>query len=388
MATPALPLKIWLVDPINYSGMAYYDAGLAGGLADAGADVTLVGSDRPLVSPASRHGLRVEPAFLGTSNGRPRWRRGLAYALSIVRLTRMGRRVRPDWLLWNYVEQPSLDRFAIRRARASGIRVGFVAHETEPWENDAARRGAYRWLIEEAADVVLVHGETNAQALRDAWDISDDRIVVVEHGDYREWVNPTVTRRDARARLNLPMDAPIALFFGTLRKSKGLETLLQAWPAVRVAVPGAELVIAGRPYRGTGLAALQGLSDGILVRAGTISPADANDYYGACDVVVIPYHKVSTSGVMRYAYSAGRPVVASDTGELRTHVIVGHTGWLVPPGNKDATAGALSEALIDRGRLAEMGMWAKAYADGEFDWRPIAAKLIDQLSAPSRTTAP
>ncbi len=387
MSTPALRLKIWLVDPINYSGMAYYDAGLAGGLADAGATVTLVGSDRPLVSPSPRGGLHVEPAFLGTSHGRPRWRRGLAYAHSIVRLTQTATRLHPDWLLWNYLEQPTLDRWAIRRAHGSGIRVGFVAHETEPWENGASRRGAYRWLIEDAADVVLIHGETNAQALRDAWDIGDDRIVVIEHGDYREWVDPKVTRRDARARLDLPLDAPIALFFGTLRMSKGLDTLLQAWPAVKMAVPAAELVIAGRPYRGTGLPAYQGLSDGILLRAGTISPADANDYYAACDVVAIPYDKVSTSGVMRYAYSAGRPVVATDIGELRTHVIDGHTGWLVPPGDKVAIARALSEALIDRERLADMGSRAKAYADREFDWRSIAAKLIDQLSALTQMAA-
>jgi len=57
----ATPLKVWIVDPINYSGMAYYDAGLAGGLARAGADVTVAGSDRPLVRPSHSAGWRLLP---------------------------------------------------------------------------------------------------------------------------------------------------------------------------------------------------------------------------------------------------------------------------------------------------------------------------------------
>ena len=373
------PLNIWLVDPVNYSGMAYYDAGLAGGLADAGANVTLVGSDRPLVSPTPRERLVFKSGFSGTAPNRAKWRRALSYGISVTRLARALQQVRPDWLLWNYVEQPTLDGFAIRRARARGAKIGFIAHETEPWEGDASRRRIYQWLVEEAADAVIVHGETNAEIVRRTWDVEDGRIIVSEHGDYREWVRPATNRATSRSRLALPKDAPIALLFGTLRMSKGLKTLLAAWPIVRRALPSAELLIAGRPYRGTDLASLGELGPGVTLHAHEIPAGIANDYYAACDVVAIPYEKVSTSGVLRYAYSACRPVVATRTGELRTHVLQGETGWLVPSGDRQATADALIAALIDRTHSHQLGVAARGYAQATFDWTAITERLLADL---------
>ena len=100
---------------------------------------------------------------------------------------------------------------------------------------------------------------------------------------------------------------------------------------------------------------LQGLPDGITLHIGSSSPAAANDYYAAADVVAIPYDEVSTSGVMRYAYSAARPVVATSIGEFADHVMDGKTGRLVPPGDSEATASALIDVLSDRARALEMG---------------------------------
>lgn len=41
----------------------------------------------------------------------------------------------------------------------------------------------------------------------------------------------------------------------------------------------------------------------------------------------------------------GRPVVASDIGAYRETVVDGETGWLVPPGDAEALARALAQAL-------------------------------------------
>ena len=192
-------LSILLVDPINYSGMAYYDAGLAAGLASAGAHVTVAGSDEALVLPAEREGLRFMCSFVGTGPGRAKWQRAAAYVLSSARLVRELRRQPPDWLLWNYFEQPTIDRFVIRRADLRWTRVGFIAHEVEPWENDAERRDDYRWLIEDASDAVIVHGKANEEALHASWNVPRERVIVSEHGDYGSGsTHPRTRKRRAR----------------------------------------------------------------------------------------------------------------------------------------------------------------------------------------------
>lgn len=374
------PPTISVVDPIDYSGMAYYTAGLADGLAEAGASVIVMGSDKPLVGPKSDDQWRSRPVFSGTGPGRARWRRAAAYPLATRRLLRQIRRDVPDWILWNYIEQPALDRFAIRTVKRRGVHVAFIAHETEPWESSTSRRATYRWLIEEAADAVVVHGSANARALQGAWNIADERVIVSEHGDYRAWVDASADQGAARGRLGLPADPPMALFFGTLRMSKGLRALLEAWPEVRRTVPQAELVIAGRPYRGTDSAVLGQSQAGVTMRIGEISSADAADYYAASDVVAIPYDRVSTSGVLRYAYSAGRPVVATDIGELHDHVQEGTTGRLVPPGDQARLASAVADMLRDRDGSSAMGKKALAYCQATFDWHRIGAQLLQALT--------
>ena len=302
----------------------------------------------------------------------------MSYPAATLRLIRELRRHRPDVMLWNYVEVPFLDAFAMAVARQAGVKFVFIAHEIEPWERSGWRRWIHRWIVE-TASIVVAHGRTNAEALRNAWSLPEDRVMQSEHGDYREWVNATADQLGARRELGLPEDAPIALFFGTLRISKGLRTLIDAWPRVRRQVPNALLLIWDGHTVVRDSALLQGLPDGITLHIGSSSPAAANDYYAAADVVAIPYDEVSTSGVMRYAYSAARPVVATSIGEFADHVTDGTTGRLVPPGDSEATASALIDMLSDRARAFEMGSQARTYALQAFSWDVIGARLLMEL---------
>lgn len=109
-----------------------------------------------------------------------------------------------------------------------------------------------------------------------------------------------------------------------------------------------------------------------------MSPAEANDYYRSADVVVMPYLDIGTSGVLRYAYSSGRAVLATAVGEHIRHVIPGVTGHLVPPGQPRVLADALAGDLADRAKLSRMGDAALRYAETEFDWASSAA-LLDAM---------
>jgi len=69
----------------------------------------------------------------------------------------------------------------------------------------------------------------------------------VPHPLYAQFDRGRFTRASARARLGLDADGEIALFFGYVRRYKGLDTLLEAWPRVRARRP-ATLVVAGDFY--------------------------------------------------------------------------------------------------------------------------------------------
>ena len=93
-------------------------------------------------------------------------------------------------------------------------------------------------------------------------------------------------------------------------------------------------------------------------------------------MVVLPYIKTYTSGILLAAYAAGRPVIVTDTGALSEVVDVGKSGFIVPPRDINALAQAIMKILSDPGQMEEMGNYAKYLSETIYSWSSIALKTI------------
>src|SRR5438477_833486 len=71
--------------------------------------------------------------------------------------------------------------------------------------------------------------------------------VRLEHPIY-EIFGPREDRLAARHKLDIPTDAPAILFFGYIRKYKGLDILLRAMPSILQQLPELRLIVAGEFY--------------------------------------------------------------------------------------------------------------------------------------------
>jgi glycosyltransferase involved in cell wall biosynthesis len=77
------------------------------------------------------------------------------------------------------------------------------------------------------------------------------------------------------------------------------------------------------------------------------------------------------------ALAAGRPVVVTKTGAMPEVVEEGKTGFVVPPGDAAALAGAISRLLEKPEMAARMGREASEHARRDFSWDSIAGRTID-----------
>lgn len=375
---PPFSPRVWLVDPISYSGMAYSDVGQINALRELGARPVLVGSDTWMLDD------RIVPrmaVFRGTAGGRSRMRRGLAYIVSLIRLLRRVRAARPDVVHWQFTELPVADVLAMVAVRRLGVPQAFTAHELVPWT--ASRH--HQWLFSRLyalIDGIVVHSDAKRAELVDRFGVSPAKVHVAPLGDYVLFATPELPQAEARSRLGLTVEGQVVLFFGTIRPSKGLDVLLQAWAVAAPKIPDARLLIVGKPYKGLRIETIHeqierlGIGARIEMRFEQVDPATANACYRAADVVVLPYREIGTSGVLRYAYNSARPVIATAVGEHATHVIPGRTGHLVPPGNHVALATALATALADPSALRAMGDSSRAYAAENFRWLDSAVELL------------
>lgn len=137
-----------------------------------------------------------------------------------------------------------------------------------------------------------------------------------------------------------PRDQPAVLFVGRLETRKGVDVLLDAWPAVLAACPTAHLHVVGSDR--SGLARRLAISAGVTWH-GQADDATVAQLRGQCLVQAIPSRFESFGLVALEAWAAGMAVVASDVGGLPA--IVGDAGLLVPANDHSALAQALLTAL-------------------------------------------
>jgi glycosyltransferase involved in cell wall biosynthesis len=270
------------------------------------------------------------------------WRSGRAPGpASLVEAARLGpivRREAPDLLHLHSSKAGLAGRLAVREkiptlfqphAWSFHALGGLLGRAALSWE----RLGA-RW----ATAIVCVsdgeRAEGEAVGIRGRWAVVPngvdlDAFTVASDED----------RKVARRELGLE-DGPLAVAVGRLSRQKGVDVLLEAWPAVPRRVDGAQLVVVGSGpeeealRRNAGTARMVGARD------------DVRSWLAAADVVVAPSRWEGLAYVVLEAMATGRPVVASDVAGMRE--ALGDTGAIVPTEDPQALADALADALKRR----------------------------------------
>ncbi len=132
----------------------------------------------------------------------------------------------------------------------------------------------------------------------------------VPHPFYAQFDRGRYDRVSARQRLGIPERDEVVLFFGYVRRYKGLDTLLAAWPAVRAQRAPATLIVAGEfyedaaPYRD--LAVRAGGEPHVRLLERYLPDDEVEAVFKAADVVVLPYRSATQSGVTARRLRAGR----------------------------------------------------------------------------------
>ncbi|MCU1601713.1 MAG: Phosphatidylinositol alpha-mannosyltransferase [Frankiales bacterium] len=211
------------------------------------------------------------------------------------------------------------------------------------------------------------------------------RRVVVEHLGHDAVLIPNGVDV-ARFRVpRPPHPQPRVVFLGRVDEPrKGLQVLLDAWPAVQAGVPGVELVVAGPGDVDP--------PEGVTV-LGLVPEADKPSVYAGADVYCAPNtHGESFGIVLIEAMAAGTPVVASDLEAFRRVLDDGEAGVLFPVGDGAALADALTRVLLDPERrrlLAAHGLSAVQ----RYDWQHVTREIVEvyetvRLAAPVELEEP
>ncbi len=157
-----------------------------------------------------------------------------------------------------------------------------------------------------------------------------------------------INKAEARQHLGLNMHDNIILFFGFIRKYKGLDLLLEAMkiltkhpiPNPQFQIP--KLLIAGefyedeQPYQQ--LIDKLGIRSHLIIKADFIPENEVKYYLSAADFVIQPYRNATQSGVTPLAYHFEKPMLVTNVGGLPHLVPNGKAGLVCEPNPADIAA--------------------------------------------------
>ncbi|MDZ4700347.1 MAG: glycosyltransferase [Rhodothermales bacterium] len=227
---------------------------------------------------------------------------------------------------------------ALRRRR---IRTVAILHNMLPHERHPGDRWLSRLFLASCDGFLVMSAavERDVRALG-----ASAPIERIEHPTY-DLFGAALPTAEARRHLGLSLDAPVLLFFGFIRKYKGLDVLLASMPAVLERLPDVCLVVAGESYEPMD-EAFEFVRSHALERHVRLDmayiPVDAVPaYFGAADVVVQPYRSATQSGVAQIAFHFEKPLIVTDVGGLAEVVPHERAGFVVPPNDPEALARAI-----------------------------------------------
>jgi glycosyltransferase involved in cell wall biosynthesis len=220
------------------------------------------------------------------------------------------------------------------------------------WERYAAR-----WTTE------LVCVSTTERQLGESMAIHAPTVVIPNGIDLTTY-RPADQRDRTHARKALGLDdVPTVVCVGALTVQKGQQDLVADWPAVRVQVPDAQLVLVGD---GPDRRALERLADQMpgVIFAG--ARTDVPLWMAAADVVAVPSRWEGMALVPLEAMASARSVVATDVNGVVDSVPPG-AGAVVPLDDADALGDALVHRLVDHELADEEGWQGRSHVETHHD---------------------
>ena len=334
----------------------HYAFGLSMALAARNIRVDVVGSN--LVDSPEMHStigvrfLNLHGSFEEASASRRLSRTLIAYA----RLIRYAATAEPRifHILWNN-KIPLFDRTLLMLYyKFLGKMVALTAHNVNADRRDSKDSLLNRLTLKfqyRIADHIFVHTRKMESELLDKFHVRKSAVTIIPFGVNNAVPDTALRPAEARERLGIRSGEKTILFFGAIKPYKGLEYLVAAFQQMAGRERGLRLIIAGESKKGCEeyfSAIEEAISrdssrERVIQKIEFIPDDEAEVYFKAADVAVLPYKEIFQSGILFLAYSFGLPVIATDVGSFAEDVIEGKTGFVCRPCDPDDLARTLQE---------------------------------------------
>ncbi|MEK7950706.1 glycosyltransferase family 4 protein [Luteolibacter soli] len=302
-----------------------------------------------------------------------------------------------EFLHINNVEVVSVQHeFGIYGGPAGSHLIGFLTQLKKPVVTtlhtvlkspDAAQREVMTRL-DELSERFVVMAERGQRLLVEVYGIDPGKIDLIPHGVIdMPFVDSNFYKDifDAEGKT-------VLLTFGLLSPNKGIETAIEALPAILAEHPDVVYLIVGathphllatqgEAYRESleALAIKLGVEKQVIFHNRFVSMDELKEFIGGSDIYLTPYRNEAqiTSGTLAYTFGAGKAIISTPYWHAQ-ELLAEERGILVPFADAGAIAAAVNDLLEHPTRMTAMRK--RAWKEGrKMTWPEVARRYMESF---------
>lgn len=257
-------------------------------------------------------------------------------------------------------------------------KILFVCHNVFPHERFPLDRLLTKWTLG-CGRYFITQSKMDA---RDLLSVKHDAVYrVTPHPTYGMFCKQGMSMSKAREQLKIDQGQRVLLFFGFVRKYKGLQYLLEAMKLLKERDFKVQLWVVGdfgedkdeyveqiRRFK---------IEDQVQMVEGYVPDDEVEKYFAASDLVVLPYLSATQSGIVQIAFGFEKPVLVTEVGGLPDVVTNGKTGYVVEPRSAEMIAEAIMDYYINNRREAFVSQIEKE--KDRFSWKTFVDTMMEMV---------
>jgi D-inositol-3-phosphate glycosyltransferase len=359
-----MKISVGIVEPVGgHGGMDYYDYGLAMGLGVNDVEVSFYTSNETKM----REYPNVETFFYFKEMwGRNFVIKGLKYLKGHYSAIRDIKKRGIKIIHLHFFTFRFIDLIILWYARINNLKLVVTIHDVTSFDkaNSFIERTCFHYI-----NGVILHNQSSLNAFKEKFKVLIPS-AIIPHGNYLPFIEDiSIIKRENTGKFTL-------LFFGQIKKVKGLDVLLEALSIVKKNSCQIELIIAGKAWKSDlneyrELIKKLNLGDIVTTEFRYIPDEEVASFYKQADLVVLPYREIYQSGVLLLTLSYGKPVLCSDLGAFKEIVVDNENGFLFDSGSPRHLAAKIEEIVLDRDNLRRVASNSSSMIRDRYDWVKI-----------------
>ncbi|MEO6254571.1 MAG: glycosyltransferase [Ferruginibacter sp.] len=292
------------------------------------------------------------------------------------------RNLKPDIVIvryWIPLMGPCLGAILRIIKKNKHTRIICIADNIIPHEKRIGDKAFTRYFVK-PVDAFITMSE---KVLSDLRLFTSKKALLVPHPLYDNF-GEKISKATARKELRIRNEELVVLFFGFIRKYKGLDILLDAVQILKertlitnskLQIP--KLLIAGEFYEDRKIYDEQierlAIKDNLILHTDFIPDNEVKNYFCAADVVIQPYRNATQSGVTPLAYHFEIPMIVTNVGGLPAMVPDHKVGLVAEP-----TAASLAEKILEYFEMGETCFLPHLLEEKKkFSWTKMLESILE-----------